>query len=352
MRNCLKISFKSYGNLNIYRNFLILIKSMLLLCMAAILLSSCSTSGLLEKDILYEFEKIPKIRPEKAEKLCQESEKKILAKKYKEAVFLCHQVIRSTKNPLLLGKAHYLIGLAYQKLGNFEESLKYYRIVERKYAESKEARLALEGIYEIGSAWIHGRQKSFLFFFTSEDREKGVEILKNLVEKYPYLRSSDGKLLADDIYFSLGELYYKWEDYIKARAYYQKVLDLYKEGEWKDLAAYKIAMSYLQERDLPEYDQSSWKNARKKFEEYLVRFPKGDYAQKAREWIQQINEALAGQDYRIGEYYYDQDQPLAAAIYFLAVTKEYKDTKTANICRKRLEEPWAKKALEKLKKTP
>ncbi len=107
---------------------------------------------------------------------------------------------------------------------NWEACVRKYEAVYRAFPESDEAAWAL---------YQEGRLYSDLYYLSgrSGDLERAVDFFKRLTGKFESHR------LADDAYYHLGEIYYKYrKDNIKAREAFSNVVERYPKGDMTSAA--------------------------------------------------------------------------------------------------------------------
>ena len=91
-------------------------------------------------------------------------------------------------------------------------------------------------------------------------------------------------------------------------------------------AQYLIAMSYYQQIDDVNRDQTNTQQASSAFEDLIRRYPDTRYAADARIKLDLIKDHLAGKEMEIGRFYQRSGQWLAATYRFRSVVDQYQTT--------------------------
>ena len=231
----------------------------------------------------------------------------------------------------------------YYHLGWYGEAVEYYRPVYRKDYPSKELiDLAQRRVYDISIAYLEKRCVNSLLGFTYTSPKTGIDLLlagDGLVQEYPMLP------YADDALREVADYYFEGKEYPEAVPLYDRIAEL--EGdEWKELAEYRAALcEFLQVRGV-DYDEGKIQEAERRFQRYLQRHNRGEYAEKAREKIREIAEMEGSKNLRIAKFYLRESQPRACEIYLRHVVEKYPNSTAAGEAREIREklgqqrEPW------------
>lgn len=322
-----------------------------LLSILLLLTLSCASSGQMDQEGVIDLDTSQKYpAPSSIEQGLKEARELLGQKKYSQAAREAYRVFTHAKKIQQKGEARFLLAEAYYRAGSYQEAYIHFKILQKKYSNYQGIQQVLERMYEIGSAWVNGRRRTYAWLFTSRDIEKGMDILKELTTTYPYLRSVKGDLIADDAFFTLGEAYFRDSSYKECRQYYESLLRRYSESEWRDLAAFNIALSHLRESEGIVYDQEPLQKAKKKFREYLQKFPLGNKVKEAQELLAQIEEDQAGQLFETARWYLSKDNSVAAILYYQSIKKKYPQTSWAKKSEKKMSETWAVDGVKTWKK--
>ncbi len=133
--------------------------------------------------------------------------------------------------------------------------------------------------------------------------------------EYPYSRwAAKASLGIADAYFEQGQ-------YASAVQQYRGFMELYPRHDKVEYAHWRVALAFYEQMPsgfflLPsphERDLSSTRDAVRELEIFLRRFEGSEYAEEATEKWREASQSLATHEFEIAEFYYDRDNPQAAA---------------------------------------
>jgi outer membrane protein assembly factor BamD len=170
------------------------------------------------------------------------------------------------------------------------------------------------GNYEAGQkALTSGRHLDALKFFD------------HVRYKYPY---SAQAALAD---LAIADTNFEREKYLEAIDGYRNFLKLHPNHAKADYAQFRIALSYF--KDIPsdfflfppsaEKDQTSVKDARTAFEEFLKLYPASELAAEGQKMLVDVTTRLAKHEMSVGNYYWEHDRYASAIGRFNRVVADY-----------------------------
>ena len=139
----------------------------------------------------------------------------------------------------------------------------------------------------------------------------------------------------------LADVYFLQESFGEAAVAYETFRDLHPKHEKIQYALFRIAESY--QGDVPSTvarDMSSATKAVESFEDYLARFPTGEFAEKARKSANELRNQLGEKEVAIAEFYLRRKKTAAARGRLERAIQQYPGT------------PAAKRAEESLKQLP
>ncbi len=178
---------------------------------------------------------------------------------------------------------------------------------------------ALERRYEIGRGFLNGATRRVLGLAVSAEG-RGLEILDDLVERYPFQE------FADDAVYHIASWYLGREDYAEAEQLFQRLLRDYPTSQWSATAEYRIGEAALKRLKGVEYDFGTLESAERRFKRYLKLNPAGDQAARARESLAEIERLLARRWLAIAEFYIDFQKEDAAQVYLRKLRENYPQT--------------------------
>ncbi|HEY9553884.1 outer membrane protein assembly factor BamD [Allosphingosinicella sp.] len=134
--------------------------------------------------------------------------------------------------------------------------------------------------------------------------------------------------------------YYMGRDYTKAIESARRFLSIHPGNKDAPYAHYLIAISYYEQIEDVNRDQSISKQALDSLGELVRRYPNTDYAADARLKIDLVRDHLAGKEMEIGRFYQRRKQWLASVLRFRNVIEEYETTTHAPEALMRLTESY------------
>ena len=158
-----------------------------------------------------------------------------------------------------------------------------------------------------------------------------IDKLREIKSRFPYSKYA---ALAQ---LRIGDVFFLQESYGEASAAYEAFRDLHPKHEKVEYALRRIGESYY--KDVPDnvaLDMGSLNRAIESMEEYIRRFPKGEYAAEARKVISELRNKLATKELYIAEFYLKRDQKNAAAGRLAKIERLYPEVETAKKARELL----------------
>jgi TolA-binding protein len=160
--------------------------------------------------------------------------------------------------------------------------------------------------------------------------KKGIDLLRETLEKYPYLPFSEEYALW------CGKYFMQKGEYMLAEIEFTMFIKMYPESKYYSDALFNLGECHFRKFKGVEFDLSCLEDARSRFEDYITRFPDGKNVTLARERIKIIDERFAEKEFKIVRFYLAQGKPEAARIYLLSILKNYPRTTFAEKAEKLL----------------
>ena len=153
------------------------------------------------------------------------------------------------------------------------------------------------------------------------DKQKFVqakELLSELVTNCP------GSPLTEEAMFDLGESHYGLKEWEEAEQEYSSFLkDFPASKRFGELAHYRSAEVTGNQVEIPARDQTNTLEAITAYENFLDEYPEGARADSAKGQLDKLRDLLAQKQMQIARLYMRMGEPLAAAIYYKNLVKEY-----------------------------
>jgi outer membrane protein assembly factor BamD len=152
------------------------------------------------------------------------------------------------------------------------------------------------------------------------DYESAAKLFDEVERQHPYsVWARRAQLMSAFNYY----LAHKFTDAVSSA---QRFVTIHPGNAEAPYAQYLIAMSYYQQIDDVNRDQTNTQQASSAFEDLIRRYPETRYAADARVKIDLIKDHLGGKEMEVGRFYQRSGQWLAATYRFRTVIDQYQTT--------------------------
>src|SRR3954452_5665457 len=152
------------------------------------------------------------------------------------------------------------------------------------------------------------------------DYERAAKLFDEVERQHPYsVWARRAQLMSAFNYY----LAHKYTDAVSSA---QRFVTIHPGNAEAPYAQYLIAMSYYQQIDDVNRDQTNTQQASSAFEDLIRRYPETRYAADARIKIDLIKDHLAGKEMEVGRFYQRSGQWLAATYRFRTVIDQFQTT--------------------------
>lgn len=133
------------------------------------------------------------------------------------------------------------------------------------------------------------------------DWMKAREYFQRIVDNYPQSAfRADAKLSVGDSYLGEGGA----ANFVLATNEFREFLQFYPTNPRADYAQYKMAMSHYRQMRAAERDQTETRAALRDFEAFFERYPNSQLTPEVKEKWRETRDRLSESSYRVGLYYY------------------------------------------------
>lgn len=174
----------------------------------------------------------------------------------------------------------------------------------------------------------------------SGNYKNAIEKFQEVKDRYPYSH------YAIEAELKVADAFYKKRDYDSAFSAYDEYEKMHPKDKKIPYAIYQKGMCNFSQIESIDRDQSHTLTAKEEFERLIKRFPKDDYANRARRNIRQCLIFLAEYELYVGRFYFDRGKYKAALDRFLYLISNYPDMgqyrdalEYISICKEKLSEP-------------
>lgn len=158
-------------------------------------------------------------------------------------------------------------------------------------------------------------------YFKDEDYMKAKQYFELIKLQYP------ASEFADDAQFYMAEIYFQRKEYILGAFTYNNLRKIYPGSEYNQEALYKAALCYYELSPTFDRDQDYTRQAIQAFQEFQYIYPSDSLTSKAAERIDELRDKLAQKEFFTAGLYLNMDLPRSAEIYYNSVINNYDDTK-------------------------
>jgi outer membrane protein assembly factor BamD (BamD/ComL family) len=200
----------------------------------------------------------------------------------------------------------------------------------------------IEREYQIGSAFITGRQKKLLFtvrfseagilgkifrLFPVSAKGLGCDILRGLLDEYE-------QKYFDYAHFLVANYYRETGEYELAIKEYDKLVAKYPTSEWVRVSGYYKAISYLGLSHGYDHDLTPARRAEALLREFVSKYSTaGKIREDAEKKLKEVREALAYRDVDMARFYLRERRPKSAALYLKSILRDFPETEAAERAR-------------------
>jgi outer membrane protein assembly factor BamD len=156
-------------------------------------------------------------------------------------------------------------------------------------------------------------------FFEAGKYKKAIESFEKLRDWYPFSKYA---ILAE---LKIADAHFNLEAYADAIFAYEEFEQLHPRNEAVPYVIYRIARSYFNQIDTIDRDQTNANKALETYRRLVQQYPHDVYAGMARSDMLACYQSLAGHEFYVGEFYYQNKNYKAALVRFTAVVEQYPD---------------------------
>ena len=254
--------------------------------------------------------------------LMAESDKAFAAKRYGDAALGYRLLVDSQSESELAPSAHLQLMEAQYIGRRYDDCLETIEEIRQEKPDAATVSQLIKRQYEIGTAYITGTRRRFFGISVSAENA-GVEILDDLVERFPYQAYSDDSL------YHIAAYYYRREEYLEAEVVYERLIRDYPQSDWAGVAEYQIGASALSRLKGADYDFAPVEIAERRFRRYLRLYPGGDHARQADEGLAKISELRAEKLFGIAQFYQREGKTNAVRTYLQRLIRDHPETRVA-----------------------
>jgi outer membrane protein assembly factor BamD (BamD/ComL family) len=215
--------------------------------------------------------------------------------------------------------------------GKFQKAVRSYEAFLNEYPSSKLYDAAMQRLFAIGTAYLQGQKRSFLFI-KWKGYADGEKIMDTIVE-----RAGDAPI-AVKAAVSVAQGYENRKKFIEAAEKWSEISSMWPTGQTGKQALLGLARSNHLAYNGPRYDASTLLSAKSYYENFVEKYPDDAKTLQIEDRIKQIDEQLAYKKFSIAKQYEKAQAPLSANLYNEMVIKQWPDSTAAKMAKKNLQE--------------
>ena len=155
--------------------------------------------------------------------------------------------------------------------------------------------------------------------FNRQHYRSAIEAFNKLTDWYPFSKYAIlAELKIADSHFYLGE-------YGAAITAYESFENLHPRNEAMPYVIFQRGMSYIEQLESVDRDQTSAKKAIETFNHLKKTYPNSEYTSQADNCIRLSMKNMAGHEFYVGEFYFKSKHYKAAVMRFRTVVSSYPD---------------------------
>ena len=151
------------------------------------------------------------------------------------------------------------------------------------------------------------------------EHDRAVRVFQAIKDRYPYSKS----VITAEL--KMAESYFMRKDFDSALDVYDDFERLHPKDSNIPYVIYRKGMCHFQQVRTIDRDQSQTVKARREFERLVNRFPKSDYASKARAYLRKCLIYLAEYELYVGHFYFKSGEYGPALERFIYSIENYPD---------------------------
>ncbi|APU67148.1 MAG: outer membrane protein assembly factor BamD [Christiangramia sp.] len=183
----------------------------------------------------------------------------------------------------------------YQKLLKSDDTAKKYATAEELYTQGKEEK-------------------------SNKKLRKSIRILEQIEPQFR------GKPQGQRLSYMLADAHYQLGDYFVSPFEFERFQQLYANSEKTEEASFKEAASYYYRTPPYNLDQTDTKKAMEELQEYLNKYPQGEYADQASDMAAELQRKLEKKAFEIARQYHKTEFYKAAIASFTNFIADYPGT--------------------------
>jgi len=157
--------------------------------------------------------------------------------------------------------------------------------------------------------------------FIDKEYEDAIKAYTNLKDWYPFSKYA---ILAE---LKIADSHFYLEAYDEAIMAYEEFEKMHPKNEATPYIIYQIGLSWFKQLGTIDRDHTPALNSLAQFKRLQDQFPKSEYAEKAKEYIEKCTAGLAGHELYVANFYMKTKKYAAALKRYEDIVARYPDSK-------------------------
>lgn len=174
---------------------------------------------------------------------------------------------------------------------------------------------------------VLGPQEAFEQGMNFYERQRYLRAIEYFQRVFDFGRAHEW---AADAQYYLAQSYYNSRQYLLAANSFTRFVGFYPQDPRVEEGEFMRALSYVRLSPPYQLDQTDTRNALEHLNQYVSRFPDGEYVDRALGYVEELRYKLARKQFEIAEQYERRSQYQAAALEYLRVIESHPDSEFAD----------------------
>ncbi len=267
------------------------------------------------------------------DELLREGEAALKLGEPRKAIRSAKRLLKRHPDAQEAASAQFLLGAAYEATDEPRHAVRAYGEILSGHPGSDRVKEAITRLVGIGRFFQKEAQpKGMARVFKPSPLEHAMEAFRLVVKNFPYDRRSA------ELQYLIGQCAFDIGDYDLAVLEWDVVVGRYSLSEYLEKAHFGAAEATFRQILPVGYDTGSLREAGRRLEEFVERFPKSPLAPEAEKLLGSVLEVIAEDLFSVGMFYEKGGSYKAAWMVYQAVIKEHPGSKWATRAQERSRE--------------
>ncbi len=256
-------------------------------------------------------------------------------KNWKTAVTFCEKIVRLFPDSPFSSEALYYAGICYFELDDYSLANRYFTDYLKQKKIPKYFDQSIEYKFKIAEKYRNGSFRRMFHFKHapkfSPAKKDALDLYEEVISTLPYHD------LAAKSFFGKALIQRQREDYRESIETFHQLIRRFPKHELSIASFIEIGKTYLNQCNRKKLDPEIIHLAQLNLEKFQIAFPGEDRVEEAKQNVLLIKEKFANSLFETGRFFEKRKKVHAAKIYYQRVIHLFPDTKSAFLCKNRIE---------------